>query len=77
MMEKAERFAPGAGKKHRAKADADYARAVVDGNSERDRPGTAQSAPAAAAAPNGDPNGDPATGHPDGDPATGPGSSTR
>jgi NADH-quinone oxidoreductase subunit I len=41
MMEKAERFAPGAGKKHRAKADAEYAQAVVDGNSERDRTGTA------------------------------------
>jgi NADH-quinone oxidoreductase subunit I len=45
MMEKAERFAPGAGKKHRTKADADYARSVVEGNSERDRPGTAEPAP--------------------------------
>ncbi len=34
MMEKAERFAPGAGKKHRAKADAEYARSVVEGNAE-------------------------------------------
>jgi hypothetical protein len=42
MLEKAERFAPGAGKKHRAKADADYAAAVVAGNSERDEAGTAQ-----------------------------------
>jgi len=38
MMEKAERFAPGAGKKHRAKADSDYAQSVVDGNSEREYP---------------------------------------
>ena len=42
MMEKAERFAPGAGKKHREKVDADYARSVVDGNSERDEAGTAE-----------------------------------
>jgi NADH-quinone oxidoreductase subunit I len=37
MLEKAERFAPGAGKKHREKADSEYAAAVVAGNSERDR----------------------------------------
>ena len=36
MMEKAERFAPGAGKKHREKAEAEYAAAKVAGNSERD-----------------------------------------
>jgi hypothetical protein len=36
MMEKAERFAPGAGRKHREKADADYAAAKVAGNAERD-----------------------------------------
>ena len=45
MLEKAERFAPGAGKKHRAKADSEYAQAVVDGNSEQTarhhRPGPA------------------------------------
>jgi NADH-quinone oxidoreductase subunit I len=39
MMEKAERFAPGAGKKHRAKADADYAQSVRDGNSENHNDG--------------------------------------
>jgi hypothetical protein len=37
MMEKAERFAPGAGKKHREKADAEYAAAKVAGNAERDQ----------------------------------------
>jgi hypothetical protein len=36
MLEKAERFAPGAGRKHREKADADYAAAKVAGNAERD-----------------------------------------
>jgi hypothetical protein len=36
MMEKAQRFAPGAGKKHHSKADADYSAAVRAGNSERD-----------------------------------------
>jgi hypothetical protein len=41
MLEKAERFAPGAGKKHRAQADDDYAAAVEAGNSERDQSGTA------------------------------------
>ncbi len=60
MMEKAERFAPGAGKKHREKVDADYARSVVDGNSERDEAGTAEPAPVAG---------------PGGGPAPGPGSS--
>ncbi len=39
MLEKAERFAPGAGKKHRAQRDVDYAEAVVAGNSERDAAG--------------------------------------
>jgi hypothetical protein len=43
MLEKMERFAPGAGKKHREKVDVDYAAAVVAGNSERDVPGTAES----------------------------------
>jgi ferredoxin len=38
MVEKAERFAPGAGRKHRKQVDADYAQAVVDGNAERDVP---------------------------------------
>jgi NADH-quinone oxidoreductase subunit I len=46
MMEKAERFAPGAGKKHRAQADSDYARSVVAGNSERDESGTGAPTPA-------------------------------
>jgi len=36
-MEKAERFRPGFGKKHRAEADAAYADAKRAGNSERDR----------------------------------------
>jgi hypothetical protein len=45
MLEKAERFAPGAGKKHRAQADDDYATAVEAGNSERDEPGTAAPRP--------------------------------
>jgi len=35
MMEKAQRFAPGAGKKYHLQADSDYADAVVAGNSER------------------------------------------
>jgi len=35
MLEKAERFAPGAGKKHREQADAAYAEALAAGNSER------------------------------------------
>jgi len=39
MMEKAQRFAPGAGKKHREKADADYTAAKRAGNSERDTAG--------------------------------------
>ncbi|HZM56610.1 MAG TPA: hypothetical protein VFC03_16435, partial [Acidimicrobiales bacterium] len=38
MVEKAERFAPGAGRKHRKQADSDYAEAVAAGNSERDLP---------------------------------------
>jgi hypothetical protein len=45
MLEKAERFAPGAGKKHRKHADADYAAAVVAGNSERDATGTGAPGP--------------------------------
>jgi hypothetical protein len=45
MLEKAERFAPGAGKKHRARADDDYAAAVEAGNSERDQSGTATPPP--------------------------------
>src|ERR1035437_5743818 len=35
MIEKAERFAPGAGKKHRAQADSDYAASLAAGNTER------------------------------------------
>jgi hypothetical protein len=35
MMEKAQRFAPGAGKKYHLKADSEYEEAVVAGNSER------------------------------------------
>ena len=38
MLEKAERFAPGAGKKHRDRADAEYAAAVRAGNTQRDEP---------------------------------------
>ncbi len=49
MLEKAERFAPGAGKKHRERADAEYAAAVRAGNTERDEPGSGASAPAVAA----------------------------
>jgi hypothetical protein len=36
-MEKAERFRPGFGKKHREEADVAYAAAKRAGNSERDR----------------------------------------
>jgi len=49
MLEKAERFAPGAGKKHREKADAEYAAAVRAGNSERDLPDGGEPAAAPAA----------------------------
>jgi hypothetical protein len=35
MMEKAERFSPSASRKHKAKADADYAEALSAGNSDR------------------------------------------
>jgi NADH-quinone oxidoreductase subunit I len=45
MLEKAERFAPGAGKKHRVRADDDYAAAVEAGNSERDQSGPATPRP--------------------------------
>jgi NADH-quinone oxidoreductase subunit I len=45
MKEKAERFAPGAGKKHRKQADDQYAAAVVAGNSERDVAGTGAPTP--------------------------------
>ena len=41
MLEKAERFAPGAGKKHRDRADAEYAAARRAGNAERDEAPTA------------------------------------
>ena len=34
MIEKAERFAPGAGKKHRAQVDSDYAASLAAGNTE-------------------------------------------
>jgi NADH-quinone oxidoreductase subunit I len=54
MLEKAERFAPGAGKKHKEKADTEYAAAVVAGNAERDEVGTATSVgPADGVAPTG------------------------
>jgi len=45
-MEKAERFRPGFGKKHREEADVAYAAAKRAGNSERDR--LPEPAPAAA-----------------------------
>jgi hypothetical protein len=51
MLEKAERFAPGAAKKHREKADTAYAAAVVAGNAERDQPGTAAPVPGAEQVP--------------------------
>ena len=35
MIEKAERFSPSASRKHKAKADADYAEALSAGNSDR------------------------------------------
>jgi len=38
MREKAERFAPGFGKKHKAQADADYLESVVAGNSQGNDP---------------------------------------
>ncbi len=50
MLEKAERFAPGAGKKHKEKADTAYAAAVVAGNSERDESGTGAPTPSAEGA---------------------------
>ncbi len=40
MIEKAERFAPSAARKHRAKGDIDYAAAVEAGNADRHDPGT-------------------------------------
>ncbi|MGH9098392.1 MAG: hypothetical protein ACRDWB_13330, partial [Acidimicrobiales bacterium] len=43
MIQKAERFAPGAGKKYRIKSDSDYSAALTAGNTERDsepRPAT-------------------------------------
>ncbi len=49
MLEKAERFAPGAGKKHREKADSEYAQAVTDGNSESGVAGGDQSSTPPAA----------------------------
>jgi NADH-quinone oxidoreductase subunit I len=51
MLEKAERFAPGAGKKHRQKADSDYEQAVADGNVERDLPGADPVPPVPSAGP--------------------------
>ncbi len=38
MLQKAERFAPGAGRKYRAHAEQDYTAAVVAGNSRGDDP---------------------------------------
>jgi hypothetical protein len=49
MLEKAERFAPGAGRKYHAKADSDYTQAVVDGNVERDETGEGAPSPSASA----------------------------
>jgi hypothetical protein len=49
MLEKAERFAPGAGKKHREKADSEYAQAVTDGNTESGVDGGDQSSTSPAA----------------------------
>jgi NADH-quinone oxidoreductase subunit I len=50
MLEKVERFSPGAGKKHKIKADTEYAAAVVAGNSERDESGTGAPTPPIGAA---------------------------
>jgi NADH-quinone oxidoreductase subunit I len=41
MMEKAERFSPSAKRKHKAKADADYAEALSAGNSDRGKTASA------------------------------------
>ena len=51
MREKAERFAPGAGRKHRDQADTEYAAAVRAGNSERDAEGPVSGAGGRAAPP--------------------------
>ena len=50
MMEKAERFAPGAGKKHREKADADYAPLGGGGQRRTGRTGHGRAGSGAAAA---------------------------
>jgi hypothetical protein len=44
LREKAERFAPGAGRKHRAAASDAYEAAKVAGNSERDTPSVVEPA---------------------------------
>ena len=62
MREKAERFAPGAGRKHRAKADTDYAAAVTAGDSERDRAGSDAPAGPPPAGPGPEPTPGPGTG---------------
>ena len=55
MLEKAERFAPGAGRKHRLKADSDYEQAVEDGNVERGLAGEGPASPPPSSGPESDP----------------------
>jgi len=50
MLEKAERFAPGAGRRHREQADSEYAASVAAGNSERGAQGPGATGPAPAPA---------------------------
>jgi hypothetical protein len=45
MMEKAERFAPSAGKKHKIRADAEYAASLAAGNTESALPPTLRTEP--------------------------------
>jgi hypothetical protein len=49
MIQKAERFAPGAGKKYRLKSDSDYSAALTAGNTERDSVPEPTTAPATTA----------------------------
>jgi NADH-quinone oxidoreductase subunit I len=69
MIEKAERFSPSAGRKHKAKADADYTKALSAGNSDRGKTAqaVADSLPPAVPTGGGSPT-DPAPGQaaPDG-----------
>ncbi len=53
MIEKAERFSPSASRKHKAKADADYAEALSAGDSDRGK--TARAVSDSLAAPSADP----------------------